>query len=140
MIPSVEKVLFLKNIDLFEKIPAEDLYPIAAIAEEVNFATGAEFIKDGDEGDCLYLIVDGLVKVHRGQTVFVELGEETCVGEMAILDAEPRSASVTALTDLVLLRISRDDFSELLIEKPEIARGILQVLTHRLREANKRAS
>mgnify|MGYP001544814445 CR=1 FL=1 len=140
MIPMVEKILFLKGIDLFEKIPAEELSPIASIAEEVSKNQNEVVFNEGDEGDALYLIVDGRVKVHSGDTIFVELGEGTCFGEMAILDTEPRSASITALENLVLLRISRDDFSELLVEKPEIARGILLVLTHRLREANKRAS
>ena len=55
------------------------------------------------------------------------------VGEMALLDSEPRSASVTALTPLTLLTLVRDDFNEILAEKAEIAQGIIKVLTRRLR-------
>ena len=84
------------------------------------------------------LDVDGKVKVHSGDQVFAELGTKQCFGEMAILDAEPRSASITALTDLTLLKIQREDFSEILGEKPDISRGIIKVLTGRLREANRR--
>ena len=57
---------------------------------------------------------------------------------MSILDAEPRSASVTALSELTLLKIQNSDFGEILNEKPEISQGIIKVLTRRLREANKR--
>ncbi len=138
MIPLIEKVLSLKSIDLFAQISTEELSPIAAIAEECSKNTGDEIIHEGDQGDCMYLLIEGRVKVHSGERVFVELGEGSCFGEMAILDTEPRSASITALTDCLLLRISREDFNELLLEKPEISRAILTVLTHRLREANKR--
>lgn len=139
MIPVVEKVLFLKSIALFDKISTEELSPIANIAEECSVNCGQEIIHEGDQGDCMYLLVDGRVKVHSGERVFVELGEGSCFGEMAILDTEPRSASITAISDCVLLKISSDDFNDLLLEKPEISRAILTVLTHRLREANKRA-
>jgi len=84
------------------------------------------------------LIVDGTVKVHSGEQVFAELGTKQCFGEMSILDSEPRSASITSLSELILLKIKRDDFTEILAEKPEISLGIIKVLTTRLREANRR--
>lgn len=138
MISTVEKVLFLKGVDLFKTIPAEELSHIAQITDEVECAPQETIFKEGDQGDAMYLIVDGKVKVHTGDKVLAELGTSQCVGEMAILDAEPRSASITALTDLTLLKINREDFSEILGEKPEISRGIIKVLTGRLREANRR--
>lgn len=138
MISTVEKVLFLKGVDLFKTIPAEELSHIAQITDEVECAPQETIFNEGDQGDAMYLIVDGKVKVHAGDKVLAELGTSQCVGEMAILDAEPRSASITALTDLTLLKINREDFSEILGEKPEISRGIIKVLTGRLREANRR--
>jgi CRP/FNR family transcriptional regulator, cyclic AMP receptor protein len=138
MISTVEKVLFLKGVDLFKTIPGEELSHIAQITDEVEFAPQQLIFKEGDEGDAMYLIVDGKVKVHSGDHVFAELGTKQVFGEMSILDAEPRSASITALTELTLLKIQRDDFAEILAEKPEISQGILKVLTRRLREANRR--
>jgi CRP/FNR family transcriptional regulator, cyclic AMP receptor protein len=138
MISTVEKVLFLKGVDLFKTIPGEELSHIAQITDEVEFAPLQIIFKEGDEGDAMYLIVDGKVKVHSGDHVFAELGTKQVFGEMSILDAEPRSASITALTELTLLKIQRDDFAEILAEKPEISQGILKVLTRRLREANRR--
>lgn len=137
MLSTVEKVLFLKSIDLFSQIPGEDLTQVALVSEEVDHAPGEEIFAEGEAGDALYLVLDGKVRVHRDDRMIAELGERECFGEMAILDAEPRSATVTALSDTALLRISREDFQELLAEKPEIALGVIKVLTRRLRDANR---
>lgn len=138
MISTVEKVLFLKGVDLFKTIPGEELSHIAQITDEVEYTSSQTIFKEGDQGDAMYLIIDGKVKVHSGAQVFAELGEKQCFGEMSILDAEPRSASVTALSDLSLLKIRREDFAEILADKPDISQGIIKVLTRRLREANRR--
>ena len=133
MISTVEKVLFLKSIDLFSQIPGEDLSQIAQITDEVQYEEGDEVFHEGDPGDSLYLVIEGRVRVHRGGAEVAVLGERQVFGEMALLDSEPRSASVLAMTDLTLLKIARDDFTEILAEKAEIAQGIIKVLTRRLR-------
>ena len=135
MISTVEKVLFLKSIDLFSQIPGEDLAQVALISTEENREQGEEIFAEGDAGDALYLVLDGKVRVHKHDRVIAELGERECFGEMAILDAATRSATVTALADTNLLKIAREDFQEILSEKPEIATGIIKVLTRRLRDA-----
>jgi len=133
LISTVEKVLFLKSIDLFSQIPGEDLARVAQIAEELDFEGDEHIMKEGEMGDSMYLIVDGRVQVFKGARMVVELGERECVGEMAILDSEPRSATVRASGPVRTLRIEREDFYELMNEKAEIARGIIKVLTRRLR-------
>ena len=135
MISTVEKVLFLKSIDLFSAIPGEDLAQVALIAAEETRDPGEEIFAEGESGDALYLVLDGRVRVHKGQKTIAEIGERECFGEMAILDAAPRSATVTALSDVSLLKIAREDFQEILSEKPEIAQGIIHVLIKRLRNA-----
>jgi CRP/FNR family cyclic AMP-dependent transcriptional regulator len=135
MLSTVEKVLFLKSIDLFSQIPGEDLAQIALISTEETRDTNEEIFAEGESGDALYLVLDGKVRVHREDRVIAELGERECFGEMAILDAAPRSATVTALADTNLLKISREDFQEIMSEKPEIANGIIKVLSRRLRHA-----
>jgi CRP/FNR family cyclic AMP-dependent transcriptional regulator len=135
LLSTVEKVLFLKSIDLFSQIPGEDLAQVALIATEESREQGEEIFAEGEAGDALYLVLDGKVRVHRGDRQIAELGERECFGEMAILDASPRSATVTAVKDTNLLKISREDFQEIMSEKPEIALGIIKVLSHRLRGA-----
>ncbi|MBI3183858.1 MAG: cyclic nucleotide-binding domain-containing protein [Myxococcales bacterium] len=135
MLSTVEKVLFLKSIDLFSQIPGEDLAQVALISSEESREQGEEIFAEGEAGDALYLVLDGKVRVHKSDRVIAELGERECFGEMAILDAAPRSATVTAVSETSLLKIAREDFQEIMSEKPEIAMGIIKVLTRRLRDA-----
>ena len=138
MLTTVEKVLFLKSIDLFHALPSEELSQIAEIADEQPFLQGDPVFAEGEPGDALYLVVEGAVKVHKGDKQLVQLGVRDVVGEMAVLDGEPRSASVTVAKDAVLLKIGRDDFRDILNERPEIAMGVIKVLSRRLRETSKK--
>jgi CRP/FNR family transcriptional regulator, cyclic AMP receptor protein len=140
MISTVEKVLFLKSVDLFTRIPGEDLAQVAGIVQEVSFEQGELIIQEGDIGDSLFLIIEGTVMVHRLTKEISKLKERESFGEMALLDNEPRSASVTAVTDVTCLKIEMEDFYELMSEQIEIAHGIIRTLTHRLREANRQMS
>jgi CRP/FNR family transcriptional regulator, cyclic AMP receptor protein len=135
MLTTVEKVLFLKSIDLFSQIPGEDLAQVALITAEEPREAGDRVFAEGETGDALYMVMAGTVRVHREERLIAELGEGECFGEMALLDASPRSASVTALTEVSLLRISREDFQELLTDRPDVALGVIRVLTRRLRDA-----
>jgi len=135
MLTTIEKVLFLKGVSIFKEIPGEVLSQIAQIAEEVQIEKGSRIFEEGEPGDSLYLIVRGGVRVHKGTREVAVLREGECFGEMAILDNEPRSASITALEDVQLLRIWSDDFYEMLADRVEIARGIFKVLSRRLRQA-----
>ena len=135
MLSTVEKVLFLKSIELFSQIPSEDLAQVALIAEQEAREGGEEIFSEGDAGDALYLVLEGKVRIHLGEKEIAALGERECFGEMALLDAAPRSASATALEPASLLKISREDFQEIMSDKPEIALGIIKVLSRRLRTA-----
>ena len=138
MITTVEKVLFLKSIDLFRALPSEELAQIAEIAFEQPLAAGDCVFAEGEPGDALYLVALGSVKVHKGDKQLAILSVRDVFGEMAVLDSEPRSASVTVLKDAVLLKIDRDDFRDILNERPEIALGVIKVLSRRLREASRK--
>jgi ATP/ADP translocase len=139
MLTTVEKVLFLKSIDLFSQIPGEALAQVALIASEEEHEAQEVLFREGDAGDALYLVLEGKVRVHREETTIAELGERECFGEMALLDASPRSATVTTQAEVVLLRIGREAFEELLQDQHTIARAIIQVLVRRLRGAIGRA-
>ena len=138
MITTVEKVLFLKSIDLFRALPGEDLAQIAEIAEEVPVSAGGLVFAEGELGHSLYIVVEGRVKIFRGEKVITEMGERALFGEMSVLDSETRSASVSAVEESLLLRIGREEFRDILMERPEISLGIMKVLSRRLREANVR--
>ena len=135
MIPTLERVLFLRSVDLFRGLDGDELAPVAAIAAEEQREAGEDILREGELGDALYLVVEGQVRIHRGDQGLALLGPRESFGEMALLDPAPRSATVTAETDVTLLKLSEIDFRDLLEEKHQLALGLIRVLTHRLREA-----
>jgi uncharacterized coiled-coil protein SlyX len=75
MISTVEKVLFLKSIDLFSQIPGEDLTAVALISSEERRDPGDEIFAEGESGDALYLVIDGKVRVHKQDRVIADLND-----------------------------------------------------------------
>ena len=134
VLSTIERVVTLKSADIFSSIPDSILAHIASIAEDLEISAGQTFIHQGDLGTCMYIICHGRVAIHDENTRFAELGPGRVVGEMAVLDPEPRSASVTALEDTSLLRIDKDAFDSVLVDHPDIAQAVIQVLCRRLRE------
>jgi CRP-like cAMP-binding protein len=133
MMDLVEKVLLLKSATLFQHLRGEDIEKIAGIAQEKTFAANAPIFERGDPGNALYIVTHGQVKIHIGDKQIALLKERDCFGEMAILDDQPRSAAVTAVTDIKCLLLYRDDFFFLLEDHFEIVKSIIRVLTERLR-------
>ena len=135
MYSTLEKAMILKSVDLFASIPSQELIRVAQIAEEEQYDTDAPLCKEGDFGDCMYIIANGKVKVHKGDRTLVELEKGAFVGDMALLDQEPRSADLTTSSETTLLKISQDAFYELMSSNFEIMNGILKIISSRLREA-----
>ncbi|HMA48867.1 MAG TPA: cyclic nucleotide-binding domain-containing protein, partial [Magnetospirillaceae bacterium] len=133
MLLTIEKVLALRGAAIFAEIKEEYLSHIAASAAEVRLAAGETLFSQGEFGTALYVIYSGRLQVLVGDRVLAELGEREVVGEMAALDPEPRSATVTATEECVLLKITNDDLDLLLSDDVEVARGIIHVLVNRLR-------
>lgn len=133
MMPTLEKVLFLKRVPLFSGVPTRDLVQIAGIAEEVLCSPDERIITEGDQGSALFLIVEGEVAIHRADQRLAALRPQDCFGEMSILDNEPRSASATALTDCLLLKVDQDHFHAILNQNADVALAIIRTLTRRLR-------
>ena len=138
MYSTLEKAMILKSVDLFASIPSQELIRVAQIAEEEEYQPGTSLCKEGDFGDCMYIIANGKVKVHKGDRTLVELEKGAFVGDMALLDQEPRSADLTISAETTLLKISQDAFYELMSSNFEIMNGILKIISSRLRDAQAR--
>ncbi|MCB9655000.1 MAG: cyclic nucleotide-binding domain-containing protein [Deltaproteobacteria bacterium] len=134
MISTIERVVFLRSVDLFRHIPGEILARVAEIAQEVRFAPNDEIIREGASGDAMFLLIEGYVDVVKGDRLVVTLGPKECVGEMALLDSEPRSATVRCKEAVHALQILREDFYDLMGGHVEIARGVIKILIQRLRK------
>lgn len=130
----IEKVITLKAVEMFARTPEDVLADVAALAEEVRFKAGETIFQKGEAGESLYVIVQGEVKVHDGDLDLKHLKDKSVFGELAVLDPEPRSASITAITDSHLLRLDREAFLELMAGNMEVVRGVLAVLCDRIRE------
>jgi HEAT repeat protein len=130
----IEKVITLKAVEMFARTAEDVLADVAALAEEVRYKAGEVIFRKGDAGESLYVIVHGEVKVHDEDQVLTRLKDKSVFGELAVLDPEPRSASVTAITDAHLLRLDREAFLELMAGNQEVVRGVLAVLCDRIRE------
>ncbi|MBQ3369339.1 cyclic nucleotide-binding domain-containing protein [bacterium] len=136
MLTRVERVLALKNIELFHDIPGEVLADIAALLEEENFEKGQYIVNEGDLGKELFMIVKGEVEVVVGGNVVAVMKEGAGFGEMALIDSQPRSADIIARNDVLVLKMESDDFLEILKQRDEVALGVIRVLTGRIRELN----
>jgi HEAT repeat protein len=131
---AVQKMLFLRNVPLFSKMETSELTHVASITREATFPAGCRIIQEGEHGDHMFLIVDGEVLIQRGTTPVNKLGPRDFFGEMSIIDGEPRSATATAATDCLLLRIDKDDFQELLSTYNSAAISVARALNQRLRD------
>ena len=128
----------LKHVAVFQYLSHKELLQIHHISEQVRLAPGEKAIEEGATGDSLYVIVEGRLAVSKQGTHITYLQGGTHFGEMALLNARPRSASVTAADTSHLVRIPRDRFNDLIRKEPILGVKLLwsfaQVLGLRLDE------
>jgi CRP-like cAMP-binding protein len=114
----MDTVELLKGVDIFEGLTEQELRRVAAICREAKYAKGQIVTSQGEEGDEMFIVRDGLVEVTVGEAgegprTVVNLGTGQVVGEMALVDRGPRSATVRCVTDATLNVIERDAFENL---------------------------
>ena len=136
MYSTLEKTIILKSVDLFKSIPAENLSRVAQITEEVRCEKDDPIIEEGEYGDSLFIVVNGNVKIHKGETEITRMGEGSCIGDMALLDGEPRSADVTAVEETTLFKIEQEGFYEVMGSHGDIMEAIIKNLSGRVRNMN----
>jgi len=128
---TLEKVFFLKSVPMFGHIAGEEIVDIVPILREVQIPEGDTFIRKGDEGDCLYILVEGEVGVTARSGRDEVMRSREVIGELAALTEQPRTADCVALTDLVVLRIDKRDLWELMDRQPRLTIEIMKVLVDR---------
>lgn len=133
---TIEKVLLLKSISIFEQTPETVLAEVAEILEEKEFEADQTIFNADEIGNSMYIIFKGEVRIHKGNHTLAILKENDFFGELALLDTESRSASATTITETFLLKIDQEAFYDLMESRIEVARGIIKTLCRRLREQN----
>ena len=135
----------LARVDLFRGLDKKDLHILAGSCQERKYSAGSTLIKQGDTGVGLYVLTSGKVRVTRVNNpdrLEEELdiaGVGSVLGEMALLDDLPRSATVTAIEDVTALLLPVWEFRSTLQSHPDIAIRLLSVLSRRLRKAENRS-
>ncbi len=138
---SIEKIQFLQQVGLFKSLSEKALLDLAAVTIEQAYPAKTTVFKEGDKGDALYIVKSGKINILKRNSagidsVLVTLGKGAVIGDMAIIDEQPRSASIATVQDCSFLILTKDDFRNLLANVPEIAFQILKLTTERLRATN----
>ncbi len=133
MLTTIEKVLFLQEIDIFEYTSTEDLSHIAAITEEIEFQPDETIFKEGDLPDAIYMVIGGRVRMTREEEEVMVAGAKDGFGTWALFDDEPRVATATTLENTRVLRVDKEDFIDLLADYVAITQSILKTMVKRLR-------
>jgi len=130
----------LGNVPLFAGCSRRELQTIASVVRDISHKAGTIIAREGEPGIGLFVIVEGTADVSIGGRKKASLGPGDFFGEIALLDGGPRTATVTAKTDVQLLGLTEWVFRGLMVEHPTIALKTLQQMATRLRVATKAAT
>ena len=131
-----QEVEVLRSLPLFQRLEPRRLKLLAFTSERVVFRPGDDVVRQGDAGDAAYIVLEGeadvLVDTPDGELKVATLGCNDIIGEIAILIDVPRTATVRANVPLTTLRITKDNFFNLVTEVPEMGVEIMKELARRL--------
>ena len=136
MLTSIERLLLVRGVPIFKELRDEFLVRLASIMNEVSYPSSKMIFAQGQEGRSLYIVVAGQVRVHLEDKDLAILDKGSCFGEMSLFDAEPRSASVTAISGCDCLILTQQQLYEAIDETPDIAVNIIRLLSRRIRSQN----
>ena len=136
MLNSFDGLLLVRGVPIFQELRDDFLVRLASIMEEHAFNPKEVVFTQGQEGRSLYVVAAGQVRVHIGDQDLVLLKKGEFFGEMSLFDAEPRSATVTALEACDCLVLTQQQLYEAIDETPEIALNIIRILSRRIRTLN----
>ncbi|MBI5498080.1 MAG: cyclic nucleotide-binding domain-containing protein [Deltaproteobacteria bacterium] len=131
----LSRILALEKVDLFEGLSVDDLAAMAAVAEERHAEPGEVLYREGEPGETMMVLVSGQVDLIRQQRAFLRLGPGESLGQVSLLDRGPRPTTAVVASGLgaELLSIHCDAFMDLVMDRPELTRGLFTVLARRLR-------
>ena len=131
---AIEKVIFLKSLDIFKHATIEELGGVAALTEEVHFEPGETIYREGEPVDAIYLVLKGRVAVEGNEKVVREVGEKQALGTVAALDRNPAIHTVKAIDAVYALKLNAQDFDDILSLDFELVRAIFRALCRMIRE------
>ena len=127
-----QKIELIKSVPLFARCTKKELAEIASLADELELPEGKRLIRQGERGREFFVLLDGVVDVSRDGTTIEMMGDGDFFGEIALVSNVPRTATVTASSQVRLLVITDRDFRALLEHSPQIQLKVLEALAGRL--------
>lgn len=129
-----EKTDLLRRIPLFAGLGRKELAELATLADEIEVPDGRALTTEGASGHEFFIVLDGHVSVEIGGQQVNELGPGDFLGEIALVDGRPRSASTRVVGDTRLLVIGHREFHQLMADFPSVQSAVLQALAERVRQ------
>jgi len=131
---TIEKVIFLKSVDIFSHATVEELGRVAALTEEVHFEPGETIFRQGEPTDAIYLILAGRVTIESNGRIVREITDRQAFGTVAALDRNPAVHTLKAVDAVHALKLSAQDFDDILSVDFECVRSVLRALCRLIRE------
>ena len=125
---TIEKVIFLKSVDIFEHATIEQLGRIAGLTEEVHFKPGEIIFEEGQPGDAFYLLLSGQVFIERNGNTLREMKEKEAFGTLEVLDFHPRAVTAKAVDQVRALKLNGQEFHDLLSLDIEMVQAVFRML------------
>jgi CRP/FNR family transcriptional regulator, cyclic AMP receptor protein len=125
---TIEKVIFLKSVDIFEHATVEQLGRIAGLTEEVYFEPGETIFKEGEPGDAFYLLISGRVFIARNGNTLRQMKEKEAFGTLEVLDFHPRAITAKAIDQVRALKLNGQEFYDLLSLDIEMVQAVFRML------------
>ena len=132
---TIEKVVFLKSVDIFSHATIEELGRVAALTEEVYFERGETIFRMGEPTDAIYLILAGRVAIEGNGQIVRELTEKQAFGTVAALDRNPAVHTVKAIDAVYALKLNAQDFDDILSVDFELVRAVFHALCQIIRDS-----
>lgn len=130
-------VAHLSAIPLFSGCTTKELRLIAKASEEVKIAKGTVLVDQGQAGKEAFIVLDGEANVSRNGRKVATVGAGAIIGELALLDRGPRTATVTAITDMTVLILEQRNFAGILDAVPALSHKLLAALASRIRDLDR---
>jgi CRP-like cAMP-binding protein len=136
----MKRMAFLKRVPLFQDISDQYLLALTELTSLVHLLPGESLCEEGELGDAMYILRQGMISVQVRGVEVNQIAEGECIGEMALLDHAPRSATCIACDKAELLKISASDFETVLRSQPSVVLALLRTIAARLRHQTVQAT
>lgn len=131
---TIEKVIHLQRIEMFNDIPSEQLVHLAAIAQDAHASRGEILFSEGDSSNSLFILIDGGISLERENGYQKRIEKDEAFGIWGFFDRNPRLHTAKVTEDSYLLKIDNADFFDLIEDRVHLSRGLIKFLVGKIRE------